>query len=188
MTKVNHKMKKVFLWMVFADVVACALWFMLSHWLISLSSNHDWLSSFVEIAFALNAAITFDKIREYISPLRNMFDKRLKALKAQHKGHRMQRKVLQYVDDNVDVVFEELKGKAKHMLNWIVNFARTACFACVVALLVHSERDNVIYIPALVFPCIFYCIGNLFLMFVIADEIVAFFKDAMRKCGAAIEQ
>ena len=172
--------------MLIVGAVLCAVWFRLSYWLISFSNNHDWLSSFVEIAFALNAAITFDKIREYITPLREMFDKRLDALKEQHKGHRLQEKVLKYVDDNAGVVFAGLKIKAEHMLNWTVNSARVACLACIVALLVHGDGDNVAYIPTLVVPCIFYCVGDMFLMFVIADDIVGLFEDAVKKSGVQI--
>ena len=59
-------MKKYVILMLIVGAALCAIWFRLSCWLMSLSSNHDWLSSFVEIAFALNAAITFEKIRGYI--------------------------------------------------------------------------------------------------------------------------
>ena len=184
--KVFDVMKKYVVLMLIVGAVFCAVWFGFSYWLISFSDNHDWLSSFVEIAFALNAAMTFDKIREYITPLREMFDKRLDALKGQHKGHRLQEKVLKYVDDNAGVVFAGLKIKAGHMLNWIVNFARVACLACIVALLVHGDGDNVAYIPTLVFPCIFYCVGDMVLMFVIADDIVGLFEDAVKKSGVQI--
>ena len=184
----GRKMKKRFVWMLIVGALACVTWFMFARWLISLSANHDWLSSFVEIAFALNAALTFDKVRDYITPLNSVFEKKLKEMKAQHKGHRMQRKVLKYVDDNVHIVFAGLKDKTEYLLNWTVNFARMTCFVCVVALLVHGEGDNVAYIPALAFPSIFYCIGNLFLVFVVADDIVALFRDALRNCGVSVGQ
>ena len=54
--------------------------------------------------------------------------------------------------------------------------------------LVHGEGDNVAYIPALAFPSLFYCIGNLFLVFVVADDIVALFRDALRNCGVSVGQ
>lgn len=47
---------------------------------------------------------------------------------------------------------------------------------------------SIAYIPALAFPSIFYCIGNLFLVFVVADDIVALFRDALRNCGVSVGQ
>ena len=179
-------MKKYFVWMIIVGATVCALWYVFSCWLMSFSDDHDWMSSFVEIAFALNGAITFEKIRGYITPLRGIFDKKLNEFEKQYKGSKVQNKVLSYVKAHTSMLFEQFEEKAGRMLNWIVNIARVACFMCVVVLFVHNGGDKVVYIPALLFPCIFYGLGNMFLMFMIADDMCGLFNEALENCGVQV--
>lgn len=173
-------MKEYFMWMIIVSTTFCAIWYVISCWLMSFSHDHDWLSSFVEIAFALNGAITFEKIRGYIMPFHEVFNKKLKVVEKKYEGCKQQEDVLNYVKAHIPMVFVRLEEKSGEMSKWTVNFARLGCFACIVTLLVYSEGSNVTYVPILVFPCIFYCVGNMFLIVTITADILGLFEEALK--------
>ena len=107
-------------------------------------------------------------------------------MKEHYKDRQVQQKVLNYIDDRVHKTFSQVESKACQLMNWTVNFARLACLACIVALLVHEPGRNVIYVPVLITPCIFYFVGKLVVMFVIVDAIVLLFNEALAKTGAQL--
>ena len=179
-------MKKYLAWMIAVGLFICVIWFVFSHWLMTLSGTHDWLSSFVEIAFALNAAISFEKIRGHLTPLQDMFDKRVNEQQRKYKDQRKYDRLFKYIKKRLPEIFSEIEHKACCMLNWTVNFARLSCFACIITLLVYESGRNVMYVPTLIFPCILYCVGDVCVMLMIANDVCALFNEALENSGVKL--
>ena len=158
------------------------VWFFVGRALLLRSEQCEWLSSFVEVAFALNAALTFEKVREWLNPLRMKFDSGIKEIGNRYHD-KTRKKIIQYVQNHEEEVFDNCERMMRENLNWIVNLARLFAIISVIVLLGYKRGDYVMYIPCLIIPVVLYWIGTFFELLSMMQAIIGLFNDAMSANG-----
>lgn len=74
----SYRRDRILLW----SVLAVIGWYFLGSWLTSMSDKHEWLSSFVEIAFALDSSLTIERARLFLlKPFSNCCYRRMEKMR-----------------------------------------------------------------------------------------------------------
>lgn len=76
-------MNKSFCVVFFIDILVWLGWYWIGRAMVLRIGQNERLSSFIEISIALNSAISFQKVRDWINPMRAIFEYRVKKMAKQ---------------------------------------------------------------------------------------------------------
>lgn len=179
-------MNKRFWIVLFIDFLVGCGWYWIGRAMVLRAGQNEWLSSFIEISIALNSAISFQKVRDWINPMRAIFEYRVKKVARQYKD-KIQISFFQYVRAHADEVFDSCSDMMRRDLSWVVNLARIVATGSILILLSYRDGDCVTYIPCLILPFVFYQIGTFFEMFTIVEAIDKLFNEACEVNGVKLK-
>ena len=134
------------------------MWAVLGFWAVSLSEEHNWLSSFVEISFALNTSLSVAKVRSIlIRPLYERFYGMIEEIKLE-KGV-VDDKTTNQLKSRADEMYSKFDIRIANELSSIVKSGWIAAIMSLVVLLTDCDTDLAKFIPILMSPVIAYIIG-----------------------------
>ena len=147
-------------WMMFAfivNIVLGVLWMFVAIWLMRHSSNHSWLSSFVEIAFALNVAVSIRRIVvECIKPTQIYVRRKIDEQINSH-SQKLAKDVFSELKERADVALSRFGCEELPRLKWCERLSAIAAASAIVMLLGYDEAAQWLFaVPALLLPPIWF--------------------------------
>lgn len=159
--------------------IGAVVWAVLGVCAVSLSKQHHWLSSFVEISFALNTSLSVAKVRSIlIRPLYERFYDMIEEIRIE-KG---------IVDDATtnklkkcaDELYSKFDIRIENELSIIVKAGWLAAIVSLFLLLTDCDPGFAKYVPILMSPVVAYIIGVAVEYYNITGEFAA-------KCEQVVE-
>lgn len=163
-------------YMLIVSLLAVSLWWIVACWLMSFSNDHEWLSSFVEIAFALNLALTFPKVQDLMLTVKQqILESRFTTIShSKLKGtlDKSIKEVLILLSSSMLKVYEH---RCKSELQFIVKLGYVFAFLSVTILLTDCNEAFIKFVPMLIMPFIVFksclMVESLFSMFEFVDMV-----------------
>jgi len=146
--------------MVGVNVIVGVGWLLAARFIMSFSQNHEWLSSFVEIAFALNVAVSIRRVaEECVKPSIEIVHRKIDDQLRIHE-QKLAREAFLTLRKTADAAMADFEGMELPRLTWCVKIARIASVFAVVALLGYGENAKwVSAVPALLLPPIWFFVS-----------------------------
>lgn len=139
--------------------LATGLWFLLGWWLTSFSKGHCWLSSFVEITFALNTTLFIDKVRALVlRPFDGRCAKRIEALRLQ-TGAAVSDAVADTLTEKAGDLRRRLAYRIETEMWWMPYWGVFVAVVSLLVLLTDCPVFMVKFIPLLLSPVICFFTG-----------------------------
>lgn len=147
-------------WMMLAclvNTVLGVLWMFAAIWVMRHSSNHSWLSSFVEIAFALNVAVSIRRIVvECIKPTQKYVRRKIDEQINSH-SKKLAKDVFSELKERADAAFSRFEREELPRLKWCERLSAITAGSAIVMLLGYDEAAQwIIAVPALLLPPIWF--------------------------------
>lgn len=100
-----------------------------THWLMSLSNDRTWLSSFVEASIAFNSAVLFSTVRKW-------FVEKFRRSNTKYKTRVVNEAHISRTDESIADLAKNLKKLEASLMKWLrctTSFAAYLCFSAIFA-------------------------------------------------------
>lgn len=146
------------IWIGFWSALAASAWSDAGFRFVKYAFSQEWLSSFVEISFALNSSLSVGKVRSWL--LRPFFQKcynMIQDLKVNNRTVKVNEDTIKALKKEAECLYEKLERRVQRELNWVVVIGLFSAFLSLVVLLTGVPAGGVIcYIPILFCPVAVY--------------------------------
>ena len=144
------------------STIGVLIWGMVGAWLISLSDEHIWLSSYVEIAFAVNIAMVFPNVKEASLKVKHAIliarFKRMMSLGYKERSYEDASSILETLSKYWIAVFD---GRAQRELHFCIMLGKWFAGGSLIILLTDCTGWAIFLLPLLIAPAIAFKIGVL---------------------------
>lgn len=160
-------------------MIGVVIWAFLGILAVSFSKGHNWLSSFVEISFALNTSLSVAKVRSIlIRPLYERCYDMIEEIKLE-KGI-VDDKTTKQLKSCADELYSKFDIRVANELSIVVKAGWAAAIVSLAILLTDCDPNFAKFVPILMSPVIAYIIGVLVEYYNITGEFAA-------KCEQVVE-
>ena len=150
-----------FLKIVIGSFVASLAWFFMGWWLTNRSANHSWLSSFIEIAFALNTSLAVEKIRTWlIKPFDGYCYARMEKSRVACGGS-MDDKTIGMLAEKARDLHSRFLYRLESEMFWMPYLGVAAAIISAMVLLTDCSNEYVKFVPLIVVPVLSFAVGAL---------------------------
>lgn len=175
---VSQILRRSVVWTVAA--LASLAWCVVTYGLVRHAMSTDWISSFVEIAFALNASLTIDKARKFfLKPFANACYARVQEVKL-HAAGTVSEQTIKDLSASAKSDYERFEARLKKDLCYAIRLGLVCAVGCVFALLIGSNESLMPFVPWLFLPVIFFAAG-------VVVEYLGIVTEFSSCCGKLIE-
>ena len=177
---------------VVANAIIGTGWLLFANWTMRCSQSHGWVSSFVEVSFALNIAVSIRRVsEECIKPVKELVHRKINERIRSHE-HKLTQEVFLRFKDSADAALARFEDSELPKLTWCVRIAQiTSILALVMLLGCDDDSRWIVFVPALMLPPIwFFATFHImalqsFLVFVKKlDSILKSFRDVVNEDAA----
>ncbi len=132
-------------------------WLLFANWTMRCSQSHGWVSSFVEVSFALNIALSIRRVsEECIKPVKELVHRKINERIRSHE-HKLSQEVFVKFKDSADVALTRFEDTELPKLTWCVRIAQITSFLALVMLLgCDVDSQWIVFVPALKLPPIWF--------------------------------
>lgn len=165
------------------SAVVALLWYCIAGWALSFSEKHEWFSSFIEVAIALNLMVSVERIRqEMLVPIARAVEKwgaetKPKFFDSKRHG------ILDEVVSRFSEVYENLLGRLNREMFWTVRMAQLFAVLSVFVLLSDGFGVRLNVLAMLIMPFLIYHIGVLVELGSLFYEFLGILSDVGNKAG-----
>lgn len=140
--------------LVLISAAVCAAWGWFGSWLVSLPSEHKWFSSFVEVAFAVNSSLVFEKIRMALLGMLPIHCCR-EIQRLQNKtGGGISEQSVDKLSEKAKQLYRKLEGRLAGVSRFISWVAPVFAIVSMLVLLTDCPKAYYGFVPLLVTPVI----------------------------------
>ena len=168
---------------VITSTICVLIWGAVGAWLVSLSCGHQWLSSFVEIAFALNLAMSFPSVKEAALKVKQdlliLRVKRKISLGHEEWACNEACSIMETCSKYWIAVYE---GRARRELNFCVVLGKWFAGGSLVILLTDCTSWAIFFLPLLIAPAIAFRVGLSVELSMACSDMVDEIKLMVSKC------
>ena len=138
---------------------ASLVWCVVTYGLVRHAMSTDWISSFVEIAFALNASLSIDKIRKFfLKPFENSCYGRIQEVRL-HAAEDVSEETIGELSGAAKSAYGRFEMRLQEDLCYVARMGVVFAVACVMVLLIGSNESLMPFIPWLFLPVVFFAFG-----------------------------
>ena len=163
------------------SAVVALLWYCIVGCALSFSEKHEWFSSFIEVAIALNMMVSVERIRqEMLVPITRVVEK----WSAEAKSKFLDSKRHGIIDDVVSKfseVYENLLRRLNSEMFWTVRLAQLFAVLSVFVLLSDGCGVRLNVLAMLIMPFLIYHIGVLVELWALFHEFLGILSDVGNK-------
>lgn len=167
--------KRSRLWKIaIASILVISVWPIAGYYLIGLSEKHEWLSSFIEIAFALNTSMSVAKVRSILlRPLLQKCYNLLEEVKVTDETKTVNEQTTENLKNEAGEIYAKFERRVMRELNWIVKSGILFAALSVLVLITDCPDWGIRYVPVLLLPVLIYVMDVFVEYNVVAEEFAA---------------
>ena len=181
----RKKSKKLHLYRLIAPItygsgiVAAIIIFCVAKLLLSLSTRHEWFSSYVEIAFGLNAGLSLSMFRKWCLNHRRDLKRYKRIIQSMHDC--VDKKAAAYINSRMSRCIRRLDYRFTKDTKSLIIMARCFCLFSLALLVSGSPECLLPFATLLILPLIMYYIAYKFVEVVFSHECLGLYAK-MRFC------
>ena len=154
----SYRRDRIILW----SVLAVLGWYFLGGWLTALSDKHAWLSSFVEIAFALDSSLTIERARSFLlKPFSNCCYRRMEKMRVAC-GKDLDDKTTETLTKKAQDLYSRFSSRMAADMQWIPYFGGCLAFVSLMLLLTDCPEGGEKFVPLCIAPVLCFGVGAVF--------------------------
>lgn len=143
-----------------AGIVAAIIIFYVAKLLLSLSTGHEWFSSYIEIAFGLNAGLSLSKFRKWCLNHKGDLKRHKRKIQSMHDS--ADKKAAAYINSRMLRYIRRLDYRFTKGTKSLIVMARCFCLFSLVLLVSGSPEWFLPFATLLILPLVMYYIAYKF--------------------------
>lgn len=143
-----------------AGIVAAIIIFYVAKLLLSLSTGHEWFSSYVEIAFGLNAGLSLSMFRRWCLDLKGDLKRHKRKVQSMHDS--ADKKVAAYINSRLFRYIRRIDYHFTKDTKGLIIMAKCFCLFSLVLLVSGSSEWFLPFATLLILPLVMYYIAYKF--------------------------
>ena len=161
-------------------IVAAIIIFCVAKLLLSLSARHEWFSSYVEIAFGLNAGLSLAMFRKWYLNIKGDLRRHKREIQTRHDS--ADKKAVAYVNSRMLRYIRRIDYRFTKATKGLIIMARCFCLFSLVLLVSGSPEWFLPFATLLILPLVMYYIAFQFAKFIFSQECLILIFVKVRLC------
>lgn len=153
-----------------AGIVAAIIIFYVAKLLLSLSAGHEWFSSYIEIAFGLNAGLSLSMFRRWCLDLKGDLKRHKRKIQSMHDS--ADKKVAAYINSRLFRYIRRIDYRFTKDTKGLIIMARCFCLFSLVLLVSGSPEWFLPFATLLILPLVMYYIAYKFVEVIFYHECI----------------